>query len=421
MELKLKTNSILNVLEISKSINKVKDIDSLLDLLLLGARTITGADAGSIYLVKDNKLSFEYFHNDSFMSKDKSGKKYLYTKQEVEINGDSIAGFVALNKQILNIKDVYNIKGNVPYSFNRMFDESSSYRTQSVLTVPMIDHDKTVGVMQIINPKNERGKILPFSEDDELLIKLLADLASSNIERTKMTRDVILRMIDIAEMRDPQETGAHVNRVATYAIEIYQYLAYKNNIPEKEIKKVKDILRLTAMLHDVGKVKIKDKILEKASRLDEHEYNQMKRHTIYGAQLFEKAETKSDWDQMAGEIALNHHERWDGTGYPGHIACLFTEDVPFGPGKKGEEIPLTARIVALADVYDALISRRAYKESWPEERVLEHIEGEKNKHFDPQVVDSFFDIYDVIKAIREKYPEEPPLEPSIWTESINHR
>lgn len=421
MELKLRTNSILDVLEISKSINKVKDIDSLLDLLLLGARTITGADAGSIYLVKDNKLSFEYFHNDSFMLKNKTGKKYLYTKQEIEINSDSIAGFVALNKQALNIEDVYNIKGNVPYSFNRTFDESSTYRTQSVLTVPMIDHDKIVGVMQIINPKNERGKILPFSEDDELLIKLLADLASSNIERTRMTRDVILRMIDIAEMRDPQETGAHVNRVATYAIEIYQYLAYRNHTPDKEIKKVKDILRLTAMLHDVGKVKIKDKILEKASRLDEHEYNQMKCHTIYGAQLFEKAEIKSDWDQMAGEIALNHHERWDGAGYPGHIASIFKKDVSFGPGKKGEEIPLTARIVALADVYDALMSRRAYKESWPEERVLEHIEGEKSKHFDPQVVESFFDIYDVIRAIRQKYPEKQPREPSIWTESINHR
>lgn len=416
----MRTNSILDVLQLTKDINKAKDIDSLLDLLLLGARTITGADAGSIYLVKDDKLSLEYFQNDTFMAKDRSNKKYLYTKHEIDINNNSIAGFAALNKQILNIKDVYNLKGRVPYSFNRSFDDSSSYRTQSVLSVPMIEQDQTIGVMQIINAKNESGRILTFSGDDQLLVKLLADLASTSVERARMTREVILRMIYIAEMKDPQETGAHVNRVATYAIEIYQNLAYKNNVREADIKRVKDILRLAAMLHDVGKVRIEDSILKKASRLDEDEFAAMKRHTIYGARVFEEAESKTDWDDMAAEIALNHHERWDGTGYPGHLKDLST-DQPFGPGKKGEEIPLTARIVALADVYDALMSRRSYKESWPEDRVLDHIHDGKNKHFDPQVVDAFMDIYDVIKAIREKYPDKPLRGSPIWHESINHR
>lgn len=407
MELRLKTNSILDVLEITKNINTVKDIDSLLDLLLLGARTITGADAGSIYLVKNNKLSFEYVQNSSITSKDRSNKKYLYTKHELEINNDSIAGFAALNKQILNIDDVYKIKGMAPYSFNRSFDDSSSYHTQSVLTVPMIDQDKIVGVMQVINAKNEKGEIKTFSEDDRLLVKLLADLASTSIERTRMTREVILRMVKMAELTDPEETGAHVNRVGTYAIEIYQHLAYKNQVSETEIKRVKDILRLAAMLHDVGKVGIDFNILKKSSSLNDDEFDEMKWHTILGARLFKNSESRSDWDDMAAEIALNHHEKWDGTGYPGHVTDLFSTNVSLGPGKKGEEIPLLARIVALADVYDALMSRRSYKDSWPEERVLEHIEEEKNKHFDPEVVDVFIDIYDVIKAIREKYPYNP--------------
>jgi HD-GYP domain-containing protein (c-di-GMP phosphodiesterase class II) len=420
MELRPRTNSILDVFEKTKHINKVKDIDSLLDLLLLGARTITGADAGSIYLVKDDKLSFEYFHNDTFMAKDKSRKKYLYAKQEIEINNNSIAGFVALNKHILNIEDVYKIQGRVPYSFNRSFDESSSYHTQSALTVPMIDQDKTVGVMQIINAKNASGEVIPFSNEDKLLVKLLADHASTSVERARMTREVILRMVKMAELRDPEETGAHVNRVGTYAIEIYQYLAYKNNIPEKEIKRVKDILRLAAMLHDVGKVGINDAILKKTTSLDDNEFDEIKRHTLYGAWLFKNSESKSDWDDMAAEIALNHHERWDGTGYPGHVERI-SKDEPFSSGKKREEIPLTARIVALADVYDALMSRRSYKESWPEDRVLEHIRQGKYKHFDPQVVDAFIDIYDVIKAIREKYPDRPLSGSSIWRDSINHR
>ncbi len=410
MELRLKTNSILDVLEITKNINTVKDIDSLLDLLLLGARTITSADAGSIYLVKNNKLSFEYVQNSSIINKDKSNKKYLYMKNELEINNDSIAGFAALNKQILNIDDVYKIQGRAPYSFNRSFDDSSSYHTQSVLTVPMIDQDKIVGVMQVINAKNEKGEIKPFSEDDRLLVKLLADLASTSIEKTRMTREVILRMVRMAELTDPEETGPHVNRVGTYAIEIYQHLAYKNQVPETEIKRVKDILRLAAMLHDVGKVGIDFNILKKNSSLNNDEFDEMKWHTILGARLFKNSESRSDWDDMAAEIALNHHERWDGRGYPGHVIDLFSTNVSLGPGKKGEEIPLLARIVALADVYDALMSRRSYKDSWPEERVLEHIEEEKNKHFDPEVVDAFIDIYDVIKAIREKYPYNPPHE-----------
>ncbi|MCI0470886.1 MAG: HD domain-containing protein, partial [Candidatus Aminicenantes bacterium] len=342
MELRLKTNSILDVLEITKNINTVKDIDSLLDLLLLGARTITSADAGSIYLVKNNKLSFEYVQNSSIINKDKSNKKYLYMKNELEINNDSIAGFAALNKQILNIDDVYKIQGRAPYSFNRSFDDSSSYHTQSVLTVPMIDQDKIVGVMQVINAKNEKGEIKPFSEDDRLLVKLLADLASTSIEKTRMTREVILRMVRMAELTDPEETGPHVNRVGTYAIEIYQHLAYKNQVPETEIKRVKDILRLAAMLHDVGKVGIDFNILKKNSSLNNDEFDEMKWHTILGARLFKNSESRSDWDDMAAEIALNHHERWDGRGYPGHVIDLFSTNVSLGPGKKGEEIPLLA-------------------------------------------------------------------------------
>ena len=127
----------------------------------------------------------------------------------------------------------------------------------------------------------------------------------------------------------------------------------------------------------------------------------MKLHTVYGARLFRGSD--SDWDDMATEIALNHHEKWDGKGYPGHIENIYSQDISIGEGKKREEIPLTARIVGLADVYDALMSQRVYKDSWGEKEVLNYIESEKGKHFDPELVEAFMDIYDVIQAIREKY------------------
>jgi response regulator RpfG family c-di-GMP phosphodiesterase len=403
MNQQFKADEIAEILKINQSLSHIKDVDSLLDRILSEARRITNADAGSIFLKKGDKLSFEYVQNDTLTENDTYSNKYIYTKQELPINNNSIAGYAAMNKSHLLIDDVYALNSNVPYTFNRSFDRSSSYHTQSVLTVPLMTGiDKIIGVMQIINAKNKDAEVIPFSKEDELLVTLFANHAAAAIDRAQMTREIILRMIKMAELRDPKETGAHVNRVAAYSIEIYQRWACKNNIPGNEIKWAKDLLRIASMLHDVGKVAISDAILKKCDPLSENEREIMKRHTLHGARLF-KAGT-SDLDDMAAEIALNHHEKWDGSGYPGHIEDIYS-DPPSncGPGKKGDEIPIYARIVSLADVYDALMSNRSYKNAWPEERVLEHIESNKSKHFDPTVVDAFLSIYDVITAIREKY------------------
>jgi len=405
----LTNESILELLRISDNISHIKDVYCLLDRVLFEARTITNADAGSIYLKKGDKLSFEHFQNDTFMKKDRSSKKYIYKKQELAIDNTSIAGYAALHKTHLLIDDVYNLDGSVSYTFNRSFDESSSYHTQSVLTVPLItSRDKTIGVMQIINAKDEKERLTSFLKEHEPLVTFFANQAATAIERAQATREIILRMIRMAELRDPLETALHVNRVGIFSVEIYQRWAEKKGVPSREVRQTKDILGIASMLHDVGKVAISDAILKKKQRLNSRERDEMKLHTIHGARLFR--DSNSDWDDMAADIALNHHERWDGTGYPGHTSRdVFNDDISSddftGVGKREEEIPLPARIVALADVYDALISKRYYKDSWPEERVVEHIEAEKNKHFDPDIVDAFIDIYDVIKAIREKFSE----------------
>lgn len=393
---------ILEILKINEKISHIRDIDSLLDRVLAEARNITNADAGSIYLLDGRTLTFEYVQNDSLMRQGKSSNKYLYAKREIQINNDSISGYVALNRKAVNIEDVYQLPGHVPFTFNRSFDQMANYHTQSMLTVPLVtSDDRITGVLQLINAKNATEDVVPFSREDEGLATLFANQAAVAIERAKMTREIILRMIRIAELRDPKETGAHVNRVGAYSIEIYQRWATKREVPEQEIKRVKDILRIAAMLHDVGKVAISDSILKKKDRLTIAEFSEMKLHTVFGARLFKGS--ASDWDDVAAEIALNHHEKWDGTGYPGFIEDIHNDDFCLGTGKKGEEIPLSARIVALADVYDALMSKRAYKECWSEQGTLDYIESEKNKHFDPEIVDAFMDIYDVIQAIREKY------------------
>ena len=216
------------LLRITENLNHVKDMDSLLDNILYEARLFTKADSGSIYLVDGNKLKFSYVQNDTLAKIDETNNKYIYSIFEIPINDNSIAGYVALTGKSLIIDDVYKIPKKVPYSFNSYFDSMSSYKTKSMLTVPLItSRQNIIGVMQIINAKNSKGDIIPFTEDDRMYVAFFSNNASVAIERAKMTREILLRMIKMAELRDPKETGNHVNRVASYSIEIYEKWAKK--------------------------------------------------------------------------------------------------------------------------------------------------------------------------------------------------
>ena len=167
-------------------------------------------------------------------------------------------------------------------------------------------------------------------------------------------------------------------------------------------------MRIASMLHDAGKVAISDVILKKPAKFTPEEYQVMQHHTVYGSALFE--DTQSQLDIISREIAFTHHENWDGTGYPGWVdpvtgAPLRTGEDGKTVGKKGEEIPLTGRIVSVADVFDALCSRRVYKEPWTEEDVLNEIRNLSGTKFDPELVDIFFEILPSIKQIQNLYPE----------------
>ncbi|MDR2661657.1 MAG: HD domain-containing protein, partial [Treponema sp.] len=226
-----------------------------------------------------------------------------------------------------------------------------------------------------------------------------------------VTRAMILRMIKMSELRDPKETGTHVNRVAGYAVEIYDRWAYRHQVPDDERERFKDTLKIASMLHDVGKVAISDIILKKPAKFTPEEYTIMQHHTLYGAQLFE--DPQSPVDVVARDVALTHHENWDGSGYPGWVDPLTGRALKAAAdgrplGKKGEEIPLTGRIVAIADVYDALCSRRVYKEPWSEADVLAEIKQLAGTKFDPGLIDVFFEILPSIKQIRSLYPEPEP-------------
>ncbi len=193
-------------------------------------------------------------------------------------------------------------------------------------------------------------------------------------------QETLMRLARAGEYRD-QETGMHVVRMAKTSALIARSLG----LSEDECHEIE----LAAPMHDIGKIGITDTILLKEGRLTDDEREIMKTHAEIGYEILNGSDSK--YIQLGADIALRHHEKWDGTGYPGALA--------------GKDIPLPARIVAIADVYDALSSKRPYKEAWDLDDARKLIVEESGKHFDPKCVDAFIDKYDEIKLLRQQYPD----------------
>jgi HD-GYP domain-containing protein (c-di-GMP phosphodiesterase class II) len=406
-----------SIIETDAELNKIQDYDLLLERILLEARRVVNADAGSIYVreieelngLKVEKLAIKYAQNATLQHRLSPGQKLIYSAFKIDVDDKTISGYCALTKKLMNVADAYDLPNNLPYTFSSSFDMVSGYITNSVLAVPLLTmEDKLLGVIQMINALDSSGKTIPFSKNDEFLISHFAGKAAATLERASMTRAIILRMIKMAELRDPKETGTHVSRVASYAVEIYDRYAFRHGIGAVEQDKFRDTLRTAAMLHDVGKVAISDSILKKPGRFTPEEFEIMKEHTRYGALLFD--DPQSHIDIVSRDIALCHHENWDGSGYPGWIDPLSGQALKTGPdgkplGKRGEEIPLAGRIVAIADVFDALNSKRSYKEAWSEDDVYAEIRRQSGIKFDPELVGIFFELIPSVRQIQNLYPE----------------
>ncbi|MAD05410.1 MAG: two-component system response regulator [Pseudoalteromonas sp.] len=190
--------------------------------------------------------------------------------------------------------------------------------------------------------------------------------------------DLIQRLGRAAEYKDT-DTGEHIARMSRYS----KVLALAYGMSEYEAEQLKQ----ADPMHDVGKIGIPDAVLLKPGRLNENEYEHMKQHALIGAKILENS--PSPLLQLAHKLALEHHEKWDGTGYP--------------YGLKGKEISIEGRIVAIADVFDALTSKRPYKKAWSIEEALDLLKDEAGKHFDPQLVDLFIGQIDSIIEIKNTY------------------
>jgi HD-GYP domain-containing protein (c-di-GMP phosphodiesterase class II)/HAMP domain-containing protein len=266
---------------------------------------------------------------------------------------------------------------------------------------------ETLGVLFVARQPNTTHA--SFTEQELTDLRHIATLISTALERRALKEKMMWSKVRMAESRDPSETGPHVKRVSATALEIFDGWAKRRGMREEDCQFSRDTLRMAAILHDVGKIGISDLILKKPGKLTQEEYEIMKHHSVLGVPHLPGNDSED-----AREVAMHHHERWDGRGYPGAVSIenissddqsLLQMQLP-STGMKGDDIPLFARMVAIADVFDALSSHRAYKEAWAPERVEAEMRKESGKAFDPELIEIFFERLDRIRAARARYPEQ---------------
>lgn len=354
------------LVEFGASISGEVRLDKLLDIIAKQVTQILDVGRCAIYL-KDVEKKELY-------STITQGRGLEHTEIRVPLSANNIIATVANTGQTINLPNAYDDP-----RFSMEVDMVTDFRTHSLLAVPLKNNTgKVFGVFQVANKSDGT----PFNQDDEGILNLLSTLASRAIDVAKLYQDVhvaqletIYRLAVTAEYRDQQDTRAHLKNISI----ISYLLALALGMRRKDAELIKN----ASPLHDIGKVALSDTILLKPGKLTPEEFEKMKMHTIYGGRILKGAHSKVL--RVAQKMSLYHHEKWNGSGYP--------------RGLKEEQIPVEARIVTVADVFDALCVVRVYKKAWKTHEAYEYILGEAGKSFDPNIVNAFKKIYPSVRKL----------------------
>ncbi len=372
-------------------------LDERIHRLCASSVRLAHAEAGFFYLHKNQKLHLVSVQTSKTLRHINS-HIFFYSKLSLNVDNSSLAGACAVQGRMVFVPNVAKTPKALQATFNPASEAMHNYKTKSMLNIPLIDeYQRLLGVMQLINCKNP-----PSADELEAgWLAMLQAAATQGVAQGIQGHSNLMRSLGIVQLHDPRETLGHVNRMGAYAAELYQTL--QPDLPEDQLLKYRDMVRIGAMMHDLGKVAVPVAVLQKSGPLNLREFMQLQSHTIKGAGLF--LDGDSELDRVCLEIVLNHHEHWDGSGYPGFMQAGSPPSTVLGSGKSGEDIPLSARITLLLDVYDTLSYVGKDNAPWPEAEVLAHIRAGSGRQFDPKVVEAFFAIYGVIKAIGAQYPD----------------
>ncbi|HIE43581.1 MAG TPA: GAF domain-containing protein [Candidatus Omnitrophica bacterium] len=343
------------MLRYSRRMSATIPVDELLELIAQETREIMNADRCSVLLVDKmrNELWGRVAHG-------------MDTEQLRFPVDRGLAGFTARTGEVVNVKDAYK-----DLRFNPEIDRKTGYRTRSVLCYAMKNHlGEVIGVFQVLNKR--RGY---FTHEDEELLRILSSQAAVGVENAQLYDDLkrsfesfINTLVVAIDARDPMTAG-HSHRVTEYVLLIAEQIG----ISREELQ----LLRYAAILHDLGKIGVREAVLTKPNKLTEEEYNHIRSHAVFTHRILSEAYFQEPLESIP-VVASSHHERIDGSGYPNHL--------------KGEAIPKLSRIIAVADVFDAITHKRHYRDSMPIQKAFSTIRGGGGTQFDSEAVRGFMSI-----------------------------
>lgn len=367
--LPIKSDPLVSLVKIGRSITAVTDINVLLKVIAEETKIAIQADRCTVFMYDKEK--------NELWSKVALGMD----SQEIRFPADKgLAGYVVKTGEPLNIPDAYNDS-----RFNPDIDKETGYRTKTILCMPIKNNNKEIiGAFQVLNKLNG-----VFTKDDEDLLAAIGGSASIALENAQLfeqqkelykeQKELFESFIDtLATSIDARDkiTAGHSSRVKLYSMLLVDELGCD--------EKFKELVEKAAILHDIGKIGIRDSVLQKEGKLTDDEYKHIQEHVRITHDILEKIHMSQDFKTIT-EIACSHHEKYDGSGYYRHLS--------------GENIPYGGRILAVADVFDAITSKRHYRDKMPIQNVIDILLSGKDKHFDGNLVDTFLKI-SVDKIIR---------------------
>lgn len=347
---------LVSLLRVGQAMAAERNLDKLLALVMEETESALEADRCTVFIYDRER--------NELWSKVAAG-----TDGQEEIRFPAhlgLAGYVVKTGEVLNIKDAYEDP-----RFNKEIDKKTGYRTRNILCMPMRNRkNEIIGVFQVLNKRSTF-----FNKVDEDMLAAIAAYAGVAIENATMAHEMkvsfdsfVKTLSSTIDARDPITAG-HSERVAEYAT----LLGEEMELQDSEI----ECIRYASLLHDIGKIGIREDILKKDGRLTEKEYRHIQKHVYYTHEILKNVHFERHL-QLVPEIAASHHEKMDGTGYH--------------RGLKGKEILLPGRILAIADVFDAITSRRHYRNRMAFDKVLSILKRDSGTHFDPDCVNSFFNL-----------------------------